>query len=479
MQSPVAQLMDQLAAIHEAAWDAGAGLVKVLPGMDPGADAGEPARHIVRESALGAYFDLCNGRTARAHAAIDAVLRHQYDAPGTPWHGTFRVIAQHPDPPLRDAAEWVDYDPNWRQFLGVILALCVSDFGHLLGTDRTVAITNAVRLAIDGEPAGRIPDWYTNPSMLHAWLEGWYGARAGDDALVSAALRRLGVLHGRLTAFGDVDEYNSPTYDGIDLFAAALWATLPPAAEFGKFGQAFIRTIGARLSSLYQPELGVPCGPYIRAYGLDIGSYVSLAGIWLALAGEPAGRVLPYPLNGKTDHIHDLYFLPVFARLSGAVTPNFDFTKPFPRRYQQRFHEIVSESSLTRTVAIGAERGRVPDFAKDQYVPVTAHTKDADGVSHWLGFKLGSATATIDAAITSPAEIRGRAAAAGGCPEADLVIVSSAEPILTGGELAMGPIRVALSPAPASAASTEQSYGLATRLTFPQQVVEFTVTAGI
>ncbi len=90
----------------------------------------------------------------------------------------------------------------------------------------------------------------------------------------------------RFERFGDVDEYNSPTYDGIDLFAFALWTAHPPTPTYERSGAAVLAHLGARISTLYHPRLGAMCGPYIRAYGLDLQRYVSLVGIWLHIVGE-------------------------------------------------------------------------------------------------------------------------------------------------------------------------------------------------
>ena len=41
-------------------------------------------------------------------------------------------------------------------------------------------------------------------------------------------------------AFGAFDEYGSPTYYGIDLFALSLWRRDPPTPAFGAVGRAAV-----------------------------------------------------------------------------------------------------------------------------------------------------------------------------------------------------------------------------------------------
>jgi hypothetical protein len=79
-----------------------------------------------------------------------------------------------------------------------------------------------------GEPPGRVPAWYSNIALMKAWLEVVHGPRAGVPRWSPpgrSSPPRSSRLFDRHGAF---DEYNSPTYYGIDLFALRLWATRSP-----------------------------------------------------------------------------------------------------------------------------------------------------------------------------------------------------------------------------------------------------------
>ena len=73
----------------------------------------------------------------------------------------------------------------------------------------------AIDLAIAGEPPDRVSPQYSNIALMRAWLE--------EDEGFAAAVVDSYDEHG---AF---DEYNSPTYYGIDLYAISLWRTFPVA----------------------------------------------------------------------------------------------------------------------------------------------------------------------------------------------------------------------------------------------------------
>ena len=364
---------EQLAHIHTTLWDEPRGLVLVPPGATPGLDLSSLGLHSVRESALGAYLDLRAGRTDRAVTALRNVVALQYDAPGQPWHGTFPVTAEQAEPPP-DAVEWFHYDPNWRQFLGTVLLVVLFDHGASLPTDLVDDMWAAVVQCAEGEPPDRIPEWYTNPNLLHAWVQAHAGHRTGDTTMQAAGLARARRSMSRLETTGDVDEYNSPTYDGVDLLAAALWGTFPPSTEFADWGATLARTLCDRVSTLFDPGLAVVCGPYSRAYGIDLGQYVSLLGLWLHVAGAEA--VLPVDLSPSTHHVHDLFFLPLVERLSASVELPWAL-RPVdqPRLHVQTVGEVTASSLLQPGCAVGWADGPVPVFATDQYVPFTVHLR--------------------------------------------------------------------------------------------------------
>ena len=384
----------ELSDIHEALWDPERLMVRLPPGVAPGVDLSELELHSVRETALAAFFDLDGGRVERAAAALREVLALQHELSEWPWSGAFPTTAEQPQPPGTDAIEWVHYDPNWRQFLGCILLLTRLVHGDDLPGDVASGIDRAVDRCVFGEPLGRIAPAYTNPNLMHAWLRGFVEPEAGiaHATLIAERVRRL----------GDVDEYNSPTYDGIDLFALALWVQHPPAPEYVPLGEELLDRLCARISALYHPGLAAVCGPHVRAYGLDLQSYVSLLGIWLAIAGEPPARVLPPRLSEHTDHVHDLFFLPVFERVRGPVVERLR-TDPVdePRAWRQEFGTAVANSVMRSDRALGWEHGRRPTSSASQYVPFVAHVEHVGRVAT-LGLMLPDGTGAADCVAITP-----------------------------------------------------------------------------
>lgn len=455
-------LRDRLRALREGTWDASRGLERVPAGVAPGVDLAALGLHIVRESAFGALADLADGRADRAGVALDAVVALQLDAPGRPWDGTFPVTAEQPPPPEVGGVEWIDWDPNWRQFVGTALALAVERHGPELGAARCDRLVAAVVRSARGEPDDRIPPWYTNPDLLHAWVAAWAGVRTGAADLVATGEARAARALGRVAAAGDVDEYSSPTYDGVDLVAAGLWATHPPTPAFAVGGARLLGILGPRISTLFHPDLGAMCGPYIRAYGLGLDRYVALVALWLVAAGADPATVLPWPLEEATDHVHDLWSTALVAAVAPAVVPHLRIDRALPRRHVQRVGPVEAVSVLTAEAALGAERGRRPEFARDQHVPVTVHTRDA-----WLGVAPGDGVAGIDAEVVDERTIAARVVAAAGTGAVAVRTLWSAEPHVDGATLTVAGVSLRATPAPTSVALRTEPRGTWATLTWP------------
>jgi len=414
---------------------------RYAPGVVPGVDIAALGLHSVRETALGAFLDLEDDNVERALTAIGNVLAAQYPESSRPWSGTFPVTAEQPAPPGDDAVEWVHYDPNWRQFVGCILAMCALHHGGELPVSTLEGIDAALLRCVRGEPATSIPPWYTNPNLMHAWLLGHVGERRGDATLRAAGEARRAAIVERFERHGDVDEYNSPTYDGIDLWALGLWVTQPPAVGFRSSGAAILERMTRRISTLFHPRFGTTAGPYLRAYGLQPQRYVSLAGLCAHLAGERADSVLPATLDPDTVHVHDLYFLPVLARVAPAFTDRLALRPVTTERRQvQRFTDSVAESVLRADLAVGWERGRRHEASLDQYVPFSAHVL-VDGEPAAVGAMVPPETAWIDVERVGDLDFVVRAA--GRHASTGIRFVADRAPVAVGDrELTFGPVRV-------------------------------------
>src|SRR5262245_35173636 len=132
---------------------------------------------------------------------------------------------------------------------------------------------------------------------MKAWLE-------RDEAYASAVVDCF-------DEFGAFDEYGSPTYYGIDLFALALWRRRPPTPAFGEWGERLWAELWRDIARWWHPGLRNLCGPYSRAYGMDMTRYVGWLGLWLPDPVVPS-------LSSPFEHSHDLTMAPLVELVGGG-----------------------------------------------------------------------------------------------------------------------------------------------------------------
>jgi hypothetical protein len=316
--------------------------------------------HMTPQSAWYAVDLLARGERDRARRILDELVALQYDEPGTPWHGTFARVAEAPRP--RDGAvEWVHYDPNWRQFVGTTFRLIELAFG--------LDLHEPIDLAIAGEPPDRVPPSYSNIALMRAWLE-------RDETLAQQIVDRFAVN-------GCFDEYGSPTYYGIDLYALALWRVHPPTPRFGELAAAVETDLWRDIARWYHPGLRNLCGPYSRAYGMDMSSYVALLGLWLP---DPVVPDLDRPFA----HSHDLLLAPVVELLGRRTEPLPFETGLVSQRIDD---DRVATGWLGDDVMMGGEDGG-RWRAQGQYHPATVHWHDG-----WLRVRSPN---PVNAAVFEP-----------------------------------------------------------------------------
>ena len=376
---PLRSLADRLRPRADALFDPATHLMWNPPGsLD---EEGVPGRtlHQVPQSAWYALDLAERGDHDRLAGVLDAVLALQYRAPDTPWHGTFARFAEVPEPG-EGAIEWVDYDPNWRQFVGIALVMLLAGHPGALDQQRRARAEEAIALAVEGEQAsGRLDWWYTNIALQHAWL------------LVEAGMVEEGeTLAEKVTAewrrHGSFQEYNSPTYDGVDLWALALWRGHSSSERLRAWGAELEAGLWRTVAARYHAGLRNIAGPYTRAYGIDLERYVGKVGLLIAGASGHEAAPLP-PLDDEViAHGHDLQSLPSLAAAPPEVT---DDVVAHLRAFQgeRTIQDTITEwptrreasAWLADDVMIGAEDGDSDWSGWYQFVAGTVHWRRPDG----------------------------------------------------------------------------------------------------
>lgn len=359
-------------------------------------------RHAVRESvwyAAGLLAQHDSARVTRALRIIDTVMGLQFDEPETPWHGTWPRAPEEPLPET-NAVMWRDYDPNWRQFIGCLLGVLVSDCAAALGSARCDRARAAIGRALCGEPAGRIDAGYSNIALLHAWLMSEFGDRASGEALAGA----IEALYRAELGFR---EFNSPTYYGIDLWGLALWRR-SSSQRLVQAGQRLEADLWRDIGDFYHPGLRNLCGPYDRAYGMDMTRYAALLGLWLWWGCGADVRAFPDTAR-PFGHAHDFCATPLLALAPPLISGDVGaaLTRGIANRdIERRMPGRTITATLRRELMLGAVDPARFD-PTGQAAPVTAHWFDATGGVAWLCIRgpLRGAVSDTTIALRSDVEL--------------------------------------------------------------------------
>jgi hypothetical protein len=304
------------------------------------------------------------------------------DEPGRPYHGTFYRTAEEAHPPA-EPEQWRDYDPNWREFVGTTFSVILHRFADRLPPSLVEAMGASIALAQRGEPDGRIPADYANIALMKAWLDADTGVRRGDRSLVEAGESFAGEVVARFGEHGAFAEYGSPTYYGIDLYALALWRLVPPTPRFATWAATVEATLWRDIARWYHPGLRNLCGPFSRAYGMDMRRYASLLGLWMVPALGPDA---PFPaLDEPFRHAHDLSHAPMAAIL-GPQVPDDALEDLQHFRGERTVEQVITSGPerratgwLAEQVMIGGEDAAAGLRGDGQYHPATVHWRLPDG----------------------------------------------------------------------------------------------------
>lgn len=397
---------------------------RALPWGPPGHEGvpGPGTRHLIPQAGWYAVGLLLRGEGSdhdRALRCIDAVCSLQYDEPGTDWHGSYPIMAETPHP-SPGAVMWDDYDPNWRQFLGLSWLVALHRFGALLPASTVATLERAVRLGVEGEPPGRCPASYTNIALKRVAFESVAGGLLDEPSWVARAEGLADEVAERHDRHGAFDEYGSPTYYGVDLFALAIARQLSPSSAIRATCARLEAALWRSIARTYHPGLQNLCAPWTRTYGMDMRSYVAKLMLPLRLvapAAAPAPGFAP-----DLPHGHDL-FAGAITALVGTVAPDdvvTDLARFAPHTAEQRIRRSrVATSWLGDAAMAGAEACDDDLSWWDQYVAAALHWRTPSGEVGWLSVRMPgpSAATAAEGRLDVPATngSAGATVVVGGC----------------------------------------------------------------
>ncbi len=346
--------------------------------------------------------------------AISAVLDLQFDDPAEVFHGTFR----HPDdemPPrglfpyrdvtpyvrymadvawehigaefdhaLRDdprfagqsadladllhralcravPVAWDTYEPNLREFTGMIFAMVLVHFQSILPTELTERILSASERACTGMVTrldAALTPLNTNVRIMAIFLLDHFGKRLRREDWKARALEEMRALLGEYREFGACAEFNSPTYCGVDLSTLGFFRRYGSAPELVRSADELEEHLWRDVADFYNPSMRAFSGPYSRCYELDMSVHTCFYDILYLGLGRELWPDHPFSIESVVNPLTVLGDI----RIPEDVRPLFLHERP-PFTVTRRFRELAERGDPRVPQAVCTATAYVtPDF---------------------------------------------------------------------------------------------------------------------
>jgi hypothetical protein len=390
---PDRELFAESMSLLDASYDAKAHLV--LRPHD--GHEGVTAQYMVRESSWYALGLLVRNRAGdrpedqrRALELITAVLDEQYLDPHKKWYGTFKRTPEEPTPADKEVA-FRGYDPNWRHFIGTTLEMILIEYPQRIPAAIQERMYHAIDAAVSGEMHdGRLVPSYSNIALMYGSLWDFAAAHDRNADWMKQSSAWTDEVYRLFTLQGTFTEFNAPTYYGVDLYGLGLWREYGSSNHMREMAQTMEAGLWTDIANFYQPELRNITGPYDRAYGMDMSSYVTPTGVWMRSLLDAAKAPLPEHPTLSTFQVADLWFAPQVTLL-GAEIPDAALARL--RKFEgPHLIDRTIDSQRTATAWVGHDAiwgGEFTSRTKDtgnktQFHPVDAQWRMPSGQIGWL-----------------------------------------------------------------------------------------------
>jgi len=359
-------------------WDEEGGLV---------GDRGGHGTRASAQYAVGLMLRNGPGDLVRVRRIIEGLARVQVDAPQSSDHGTWPGRAEDlPLLPGRRAQP--SLDPNWREFIGSAEVLLLEEFGPLLDSATVTLLEQCIRRAAEGDHERGARPQYSNIALMSAHLLGYAGRRFDVADWRAHGGKLAGTIYRNFKENGSFDEYNSPTYGGVDLYGLGLWRTHPVTPVMAVMAKEMEEGFWRDLAAFYHPGMRNLCGPFDRAYGMDMRQYVALAGVWIAFCVPE--QLAPLPAAGSNAAKDgERFAIPSYALVYRA--PSAEIVTQLEQFQGERLLQRpigggrrVATAWLSHDLMIGG--GETPPLkgADEQSHPATAYWTGPDGGICWM-----------------------------------------------------------------------------------------------
>ncbi|MBD3267986.1 hypothetical protein GF373_15070 [bacterium] len=343
----------------------------------------ETAFDFVRRHGTRSSTYLCVGMLLRdrqndrdhAQRILDELLKLQIRKPDHKTHGIWW-----------GGMEKKRIDQNWREFVGVGMIVIREYFRGKIDPKLVQGIDIGLRKAAEGASRRDVSPYYTNIALMSAFLLNYVG-HFTEQEWIDQGIRKARDVYAIYQEHNTFPEYNSPTYYGVNLMGIALWREVGLSPEFRKWGEKLEKAVWREVGQVYHADFKNLCGPYYRAYGMDMTEYTALQGLQIAFAlNDPKRAPVPKSTQNRS---FEWAYAPMYSILGVNVPQDamihlksFQQKRHLRRQAARRNETLKITAHLEKQWMVGASTGM--DRRWEQHCPATLHWRMPNGRLAWL-----------------------------------------------------------------------------------------------
>lgn len=234
---------------------------------------------------------------------------------------------------------YAGYEPCSREFNLMCFAMLLEHFDKQLSPECVKNIERSCSLAVQGAITRSSTDFSplnTNIQCMHVFIIDYFGRRLGKAEYCEYALSYAEKMAADYSEYHAAIEFNSPTYCGVVLSTLGFWQRYGSCERLREIGAELENGIWHDMMDFYNPAMRNFCGPYSRAYELEMGIHTAFHALFYLSLGEEA---FPYhPFTNESDSN-------TLLMLGQATLPEDLKAKVTERRadsaVRRQFHELA------------------------------------------------------------------------------------------------------------------------------------------
>ncbi len=256
---------------------------------------------------------------------------------------------------------WDTYEPNIREFLLMCFAMLLHYGDERMTPDLKGALLRSARIAMEGSVTRSQTNFTplnTNIQCMHIFLLDFFGDLLNEPAWRDYALSYAEGMLSRYREHHACAEFNSPTYCGVDLSVLGFVRRYSKSDPLKTLAEELESGIWRDMADFYNPAMRNFCGPYSRAYELDMAAHTCFCDMLYWALGEKAFPWHPFSVESVNNPLMLLGDIRMPEDVKAAfLTPKRDVT------VRREFRELSERGDPENNSALcTAEAWITPDL---------------------------------------------------------------------------------------------------------------------